>query len=155
MEDILFKVFPGILVGVFSSWLSAQWAMRKFYSEKWWERREKSYSEIINALYDLVQYFSVYKEDYGQGTGYSKDKESELRQNYEKSYWALKRASDIGSFYISKRAQSALIDLGKREMLSFENNPPWDVYDLEFTHHQDALNKFIAIAKSDLRENKA
>ena len=91
----MLKILPGILVAIFSSWLSAQWALRKFYSEKWWDRRERAYSEIVNSLYDLVQYFSVHKEDYGQGTGYSKEKESELNQNYEKSYWALKKATDI------------------------------------------------------------
>lgn len=158
MDDFWLKVLPGILVAIFSSllssWLSAQWALKKFYSEKWWDRREKAYSEIINALYDLVQYFGVHKEDYGQGTGYSKDEEVELYQKYEKSYWALKKATAIGSFYISKKAQQALVELSKREQLNFDENPSWDVYEQDFQYHQDALEKFIKIAKSDLRESK-
>lgn len=155
MDDFWLKIGPGILVAIFSSWLSAQWAFKKFYSEKLWERREKAYAEIINSLYDLIQYFGVHKEDYGQGIGYSKDKEIELYQKYEKSYWALKKATDIGSFYISENAQEALVQLSKREQLDFNQNPSWDVYEQDYQCHRDTLDKFIKIAKSDLRGNKA
>lgn len=41
-------------------------------------RREQAYEEIINALYDKLTYFQVYKEDYGQGTGLSEEREREL-----------------------------------------------------------------------------
>jgi hypothetical protein len=155
MDDLWLKVLPGILVAILSSWLSARWALKKFYAERWWDRREKAYSEIINALYDLVQYFSAHKEDYGQGTGYSKEKEIELYQHYEQSYWALKKAKDISVFYISEKAQAALVELSKREQLDFDQNPPWDLYEQEFHRHREALNKFIAIAKSDLGGNRA
>lgn len=37
-----------------------------------------AYAERINNLYNLIKYFRVYKEDYGQGTGLSESKEVEL-----------------------------------------------------------------------------
>ncbi|WP_232085989.1 hypothetical protein [Candidatus Nitrosacidococcus tergens] len=40
--------------------------MKKFYTEKWWDRKALAYTEIINALYDMTQFYKVFKEDYGQ-----------------------------------------------------------------------------------------
>ncbi|WKU18320.1 hypothetical protein [Advenella alkanexedens] len=154
MIDLVLKIIPGILIATISLWLSTRWAIKKFYSEKWWYRKETAYSEIINALYDLILYFKVHKEDYGQGTGYSKEKEIELYQNYINSYWALKKAIAIGSFYISKKAQAILVNLDERDILDFHNNPSWDYYEKEFTDHQICLNELIIIAKLDLKEHK-
>jgi hypothetical protein len=48
----------------------------------------------------------VHKEDYGQGTGLSEDRERELRQKYIVASSALNKATDIGAFYISQKPVS-------------------------------------------------
>lgn len=136
------------------AFLASRWAVKKFHAEKWWERKEKAYREIIEALYDSVHYFSVYKEDYGQGTGYSKQVEIELHQKYEKSYWTLKKATDMGSFYISKEAEDILEELNKKDRLDFDSNPKWDVYEHEFLLHKNTLERLIKVAKKELSGNK-
>ena len=64
MIDIIIKIVPGIIIAIFTSsitaYLTAKWSLKRFYSEKWWERKEKAYSEIIDALYDLLQYLYPY-----------------------------------------------------------------------------------------------
>ncbi|GAG81179.1 unnamed protein product, partial [marine sediment metagenome] len=42
---------------------TVKWSLKQFYSEKWWERKERAYTEIIDALYDLLQYCEIQKED--------------------------------------------------------------------------------------------
>ena len=59
MVEFLLKTLPGIIAAVLASHLAAKWSLRKFYSEKWWLRKENAYVEIIDALYDLVQYCEI------------------------------------------------------------------------------------------------
>jgi hypothetical protein len=73
MENVLFAI-GGLLAAILAAWLSAKWSVRKFYSEKWWERKEKAYAEIIEALYDVLQYCEIKKEDYGNNQRYGEDK---------------------------------------------------------------------------------
>lgn len=98
MIDFLLKALPGIVSAIIASYLAANWSLRKFYSEKWWERKERAYTEIIDALYDLLQYCEIQKEDYGRGTGYSDVKVKELEERYSQAFWKIKKATDIGAF---------------------------------------------------------
>jgi hypothetical protein len=111
MIDFLLKALPGIISAIIASYLATRWSLRKFYSEKWWERKERAYAEIIDALYDLLQYCEIQKEDYGGGTSYSDDKMKELGERYSQALWKIKKATDIGAFVVSPEAESILREL--------------------------------------------
>ncbi|MCU8177621.1 DUF3265 domain-containing protein, partial [Vibrio vulnificus] len=150
-QEVALKIMPGILVAVFSSFLAAKWAMKKFYTEKWWERKEKAYTEIINSLYDMVQFYEVFKEDYGQENFISEDRSRELHQKHTKAYWTVRRATDLASLYVSDDAVKILKTLREREVFDYETNPLWDIYDSEHKHHSQALEKLITVASKDLK----
>ena len=114
-------------------------------------RREKAYEEIIVALYDMIKYFRVHKEDYGQGTGLSENRERELLQKYISSSSALSQATDIGAFYISQKAVDILQGLRNREQPDYHNEPPFDIYEQEYIEHDKALKKLLEVAKQDLK----
>lgn len=147
MLDFLLKVTPGII----AAFVAAKLAVNKFYKEKSWERREKAYAEIINSLYNLIKYFRVHKEDYGQGTGLSENTEEELYTAYIGASSSLAKATDIGSFYISTEATAILNELKNRTLLNYREEPMFEIYESEFQAHQAALDKFLAIAKKDLK----
>ena len=155
MLDIFLKILPGIITAIIASYLAAKWSMRKFYSEKWWERKEKAYTEIIDSLYDLLRYCEIQKEDYGQGTGYSEDRMKELGERYSQAYWKIKKATDIGAFVVSPEAERALKELRKRPRLNWNENPLWDVYEKDYRYYRDALEKIVDIARKDLKASKA
>lgn len=145
--DFLVKITPGII----SAFVAAGLAVNKFYKEKSWERREKAYVEIINSLYDIIKYFMVYKEDYGRGTGLSENTEADLYTAYISASSSLAKATDIGSFYISNEANTVLNELRNRVLLNYSEEPMFEIYDSEFQAHQTVLNKFLVIAKKDLK----
>jgi len=155
MVEFILKALPGVVTAIIASYLAAKWSMRKFYSEKWWERKEHAYVEIIDALYDLVQYCEIQKNDYGEGTGYTEEKEKEFRKRYNQAYWKIKKATDIGTFVVSSEAEAVLKELRNRPKLAWEENPPWDIYEQDYKYHRDALNKIVRLAKEDLKANKA
>ena len=155
MIDFLLKVLPGIISAIIASYLAANWSLRKFYSEKWWERKERAYAEIIDALYDLLQYCEIQKEDYGVGTSYSDDKVKELGEKYGQAFWKIKKATDIGVFVVSPEAESILRELRDRPQLEWNENPPWEIYEQDYKYYNDALRRIVEVARSDLKASKA
>ncbi len=154
MEE-LSKIITPIFIGFISAYFGSLLAIRKFKEEKLWERQEKAYTEIIDALYNMLQYCEIQKEDYGGGTGYSEKKENEFSEEYSKAFWKIKKATDIGAFVISSEAHSVLMELRNREQLKWEENASWDIYEYEFQHFQKALNKVVVIANKEVNSTKA
>ena len=155
MIESLLKILPGIITAIIASYLAAKWSMRKFYSEKWWERKEKAYTEIIDALYDLLRYCEIQKEDYGQGHGYPKDRMKELGERYSQAAWKIKKATDIGAVVVSPEAQRALKELREKPQLEWHENPPWEIYEQDYGYYRDTLEKIVEIARKDLKASTA
>ncbi|MCL4703779.1 hypothetical protein KJ068_01385 [bacterium] len=155
MVDFLIKVLPGIATAVLASYLAARWSLRKFYSEQWWQRKERAYTEIIDAIYDLIQYCEIKKEDYGDGTGYNEEKENELRKSHRQAYWKIKKATDIGGFVVSSQAAKILKELRDRPRLDWDENPSWEIYAQEYNYYREALDKIVRVAKKDLYARRA
>ena len=154
MTEFLLKTLPGIITAILASYLAAKWSLRKFYTEKRWQRKENAYVEIIDALYDLIQYCEIKKEDYGGGTGYSEDKESFFAERYSQAFWKIKKATDIGAFVVSPNATIILKELRDRPKLDWDDNPSWDIYQQDYEYYREALNKIVQVAKEDLKTNK-
>jgi hypothetical protein len=114
MLEFLVKALPGIISAIIASYFAARWSLRRFYSEKWWERKEKAYADIIDALYDLLQYCEIQKEDFGGGTKYSDEKMKEFGERYSQAFWKIKKATDIGAFVVSPEAENILKGLQNR-----------------------------------------
>ena len=79
------KVVISIASPFLAAYLASHWALTKHNKEKQWERKQKAYKEIIDSLYDLLQYCEVKKEDYGQGTIVQKGIMNELSNKDRKS----------------------------------------------------------------------
>lgn len=151
--NVLIQICLGVVVAVTSSFFTAHLAMRKFYTEKWWDRKEKAYKEIINALYDMLEFYEVFKDDYGQDDFISEEHSKELHQKHHEGSKTVHRATDLAVLYVSDDAVRILENLKVREILDYDSNPLWDVYDLEYQNYKVALEQFIKIATSELKGN--
>ena len=49
-QNLLISIVSGSVIAIVSSYLTSMWTIKKFYTEKWWDRKEQAYTEIINAL---------------------------------------------------------------------------------------------------------
>lgn len=148
--DVLINFAVSITSGAIAAFLGAWWAIRKFYAERNWERRERAYEEIIHALYDITRYCAVQKEDYGQGTGLSAEKESELQQKYMSAYASVNKALDIGSLYVSSKANAILQLLRQHRNFDYEGEPAFEIFEHEYNIHKDALDSFLIVARKEL-----
>lgn len=148
--DVLTNLAVSITSGAIAAFLGAWWAIRKFYAERNWERRERAYEEIIHALYDITRYCAVQKEDYGQGTGLSAEKEHELRVKYLTAYSSVNKSIDIGSLYISSKANEILQLLRENRNFAYKGEPAFEIFECEYKIHKDALGSFLKVARKEL-----
>lgn len=152
--NLLASFIVSVSSGAIAAFFGSLWAVRRFYKQKNWERREQAYEEIINALYDVIQYCAVQKEDYGQGTGLSEERENELYSKYRTAISSLSKATDIGSFYITNQAYKILVELRERESFNPNEEPWFDIFESEYQAHKNALNLLMEIARKELRLGK-
>lgn len=148
--DVLTNLAVSIGSGAIAAFLGAWWAIRKFYAERNWERRERAYEEIIHALYDITRYCAVQKEDYGQGTGLASEKEHELQIKYISAYSSVNKSIDIGSLYISSKANKIFQILRERRKFDYEGEPTFEVFEREYAIHKEALDSFLIVARKEL-----
>ncbi|ARN29890.1 TPA: hypothetical protein LUC54_000898 [Acinetobacter baumannii] len=151
-QNLLISIVSGTVIAIVSSYLTSIWTMKKFYTEKWWDRKEQAYTEIINALYDMIQFYKVYKEDYGQDDFISDERATDLRQKYSDGIRKLYRATDLATLYVSEEAVNVLVKLRNREILDQRSNPLWEVYELEYKYYNQSLTQLLIIAKKDLKK---
>ena len=151
-QNLIISMISGCAIAVVSSYLTSIWTMKKFYTEKWWDRKEQAYTEIINALYDMVQFYKVFKDDYGQNDFISEDRSTELRKCHFAGIKKLYRATDLASIYVSDDAVKVLINLREKKSLDYYSNPLWEIYEDEYQAHNQTLDKLLKIAKKDLKK---
>lgn len=154
MPDWLKILIPSILgfgTTIGAAFLTARWATKRAFEQRWWERKEQAYSEIVEALHDMIRYADLCAEDYLTHREEDHPKKKEFGENYTKAYWNIQRATDIGAFLISDEAAGILEALRKRPKLKWEENPPWEIYEEDSKHYRDALAAIRKCAKTDLR----
>lgn len=149
--QILIPSVIGLATTVGAAYLSALWATRRALEQRWWERKEKAYADIVEALHDMIRYSDLRAEGYLSSRPDEHPKEEEFRENYNRSYWNILKITDIGAFIISDKAVDALIKLQKRPRLKWEENAPWEIYEEESRHYRDALATIRTCARADLR----
>ena len=148
MRDIIITGFIGLITAVAAAYLSAKWAVRQFLQQRWWEKKEAAYSEIIEALYDLLRYSAICA-DIDPSIEHPKKKEFEDR--YSEAYWKIQKMTDIGAFVISTEAAAILKKLRDKPELAWEDNPPWEIYEADCGYYRTALEEIRVCAKKDLK----
>ncbi len=148
---ILIPSIVGIVTTIGAAFLSARWATKKAFQERWWERKEKAYAEIVESLHDLIRYSSICAEEYLTSREEDHPRKKEFGDRYSEAYWKIQRATDIGAFVISKQAASILADLRKKPKLDWNENPPWEIYEADCDHYSQALARIRRCAIKDLK----
>ena len=146
IREIIQPIFISILVTIITVKLS----LKKFRSEKWWEKKAEAYSKIIDALHQLKNYCDQkLPASYGE-FNLSPEKENELAEQYKIAYREFVKALDVGSFIISKEAVKILETYRNRPQLDFNDNPLCEIIECDLKYIKECLQDFKIVAKKDL-----
>lgn len=51
--NYLWQLFLGLASGAFGAWIATIFALKRFYSEKWWEKRAVAVIELTDSIYQM------------------------------------------------------------------------------------------------------
>jgi hypothetical protein len=151
MFDTALAIFTGIVIAAVSSWITVQLSLKRFRSERWWERKAQAYEKIIGALHDSKAFADKHLEAEYSGRKIAEEKDKELRARSKVAHEEIEKAIDTGSFLLSDEALSRLKQYQK-DMEKASDTQMWFEYlegDLAAT--SNCLKDLIQIAKKDLR----
>jgi hypothetical protein len=99
------SLLTAVVAAVVTTWL----ALRRFRSERWWEKKFDVYTSIIEALQQMS---SAFNEDFDEQQRASRLDESrkstQLREKYQAANDEIWRAIGLGEFIISAQAVAEL-----------------------------------------------
>ncbi|MGO8943244.1 MAG: hypothetical protein ACLQJ7_06175 [Syntrophobacteraceae bacterium] len=153
------NIITGLVIAVVSARVTLHYALKRFYFEKWWERKAEAYTSIFEALHHL-------KNQVDHELVSERINDPSLRPVVEKVLEELKakmmaataeirKRTDIGAFAISEEAVRALhILLTELDQSTSTKDYP-EHLNLRLSAVNKCLDSMRDIAKNDLKVPKA
>jgi hypothetical protein len=146
--NLLTGLVPAILVAIVTSITTVVLALRRFRQERWWNKKEAMYAELLETLHGLKRYTESYLERYHSDS--DKEGQDEINRIWKECSAKLSRLEDLASFQMSNRAVAILRDYSKDcAAARSENTYEWAEGDLVAV--EDCFEKLKSEAKRDLK----
>ena len=148
---LLKGLLPALVVAAFTAWLTVRLALNRFYTERWWERKANTYSELLVALHDIVRHGDEFLRSYREGDILVPEYKDRLAAKSQEGSSRLAREAALGSFVVSTKAAD-LLEQCRKELWGDDPN---DSIDEMIERSTEAARKCLvalnAEAKRDLR----
>lgn len=132
--------------GLLTLWLG----LRKFRSEKWWEKKAAAYAATIEALHGMLDLAMARIESQEMGQEISDERLTVLSAANLAGLAEIRKGANIGSFVMSESAatilQKALDDFDRVEASTSD-----EFYDMRAAILSKAISQLTSEAKKDLR----
>ena len=107
-----FWAFVTSVVGSFAgAWLAAQFALKRFYKEKVWERKTAAYTAIFEAAHDMSTWFDQHFDAMVQSRDIPKERQSELTAAYQAAKKTFERRLAAETWVIPDEIRKRLDDM--------------------------------------------
>jgi hypothetical protein len=151
MNQILSSLIAAIVVSFPTAWITAHLALRRFYSEKLWERKVAAYTTIFEALHDMRQWFEEHINAFERGRDVADERSKELLANYNQAKRALARRLDAETWLLSEACQSRLLKMNKELDKPTTADTWYDHCDSGYGALASALKDIRVLVRSDLK----
>ncbi len=151
LQEVSLQILVAAITAIIASLLTSWFALRRFYSEKWWEKKYEGYGVILESLHYIGREFDEILDAAITGVEISDDRKEEHRKKHREAQDELAKRMDIGQFVISDKAVAVLAEFQK-ELASAGHTRDWGEYvDGSTAATSKALQKMRDIAKNDLK----
>jgi hypothetical protein len=100
------------VVGSFAgAWLAAQFALKRFYKEKVWERKTAAYTAIFEAVHDMSTWFDQHFNAMIQSRDIPEERQSELATAYQAAKKTFERRLTAETWLIPDEIRKRLDDM--------------------------------------------
>lgn len=143
-----------IVVAVPTSFLSVYLALRKYRTEKWWERKAECYIETVNSMNDIIRFCDGYLAEELNGKGVTDAIRDDLEKNFHSGKMLLETQTNIGRLLMSEDAYKDLLSLDLAlSKAEGEEDISQQIAGIR-VETEDCLCSFIPHAKKDLGVQK-
>ena len=153
LSTVLLSFVGSVVAAVISAWITTRLSLRKFYSEKQWERKSAAYSYIIEAMHHIREHADTNLAFEGKALQIPADCKQKLNGNLQRAIADLRRHRDVGSFVISTASVDIINGLFAELDKSVEigsNQSFFEYCDYRVGAVDQALGKIRDAARSDL-----
>jgi len=115
-------------------------------TQKWWERKAEAYSDLIEQLFSLQDY---YRKLYNEWAFYANTNENDEKKREEQAnnaIYKLRKAATTGAFIISEDAANLIKEL-QNKLSSIDNKPLHEQYE----ESSGMIGKYIERIKASAR----
>jgi hypothetical protein len=133
------------LVALLAPWFTVRLALKRFYSEKWWERKFELYTQILRSLHAMKQCTDKEVLWFERGRTIPTEDREAINNAWNEAKQKIEEATTLGPFLLSHKA-AHLLDTLK-----------WDLEELQETSgdYQDQVwgeDRAIGRCLSGMRE---
>ncbi|MFH1768697.1 MAG: hypothetical protein ABH858_06030 [Candidatus Omnitrophota bacterium] len=151
MEKIAIGVFTAIVISFISSWITVHLSLRRFRTEKWWEKKVDAYSKVIEALHNAKAFSTANMSAEENAGKISNSDQTSLRARTCEANEEIFKAMDVGGFLLSKDALSSLKQY-RKDATAAEHEQSWYGHlEQDWAATEKCLKDIIEIAKKDLK----
>jgi hypothetical protein len=143
-QQILIALIVAPVASLITSIITVRLSMHQFHSEKWWEKKDKAYSYIMEKLSEL-QYSlgELYDYEVGAKTP-SEERELRLQGECDQAKQSMRKMATMGAYAISDDAADALeILVRDLQQVEFGGNSP----SANLDRHYGSTTKCIKIVR--------
>lgn len=152
MENILYQIATGLLISVVTAWITVQLSLRRFRSERLWERKVNAYERIFESLHHLKTYCDGHLKAEECGSKLDIDREQELYGNFKLALEEINKYRDVGSFLIAESAVERLKHFEKELEMSYEGKTIYEIADNQYGYVTSCIKDINVIARSDIKK---
>ncbi|MFF2484610.1 hypothetical protein [Paenibacillus sp. NPDC058071] len=139
-SGLLMAIIPAVIVAMISSYITVRLSKSQFYSQKWWEKKEEAYSNLIEQISYLLYYFEKYSEHSIGIIEISEQERKQMEEEYRVVQKAVKKSAAVGSFIVSELSAKALTELIKELDIEKVGCHMFDNFDRWFEATKSCIN---------------
>lgn len=142
-----------VFVAVVTAVITVHLALRRFYSEKWWEHRSAAYSEIIKALHHVREHSDTNLQFALRDKDIPEEGDMRLTKEMQDAIGQLRLHRDLGVFVICDEAVELLNVLFK-ELDDSTKTTWWQEHlELKLIAVDKCLKEMRRVARRELKVN--
>ena len=150
MLDIA-QLFISLVSPILAVFLAVQLSLRKFYSQKWWEKKSEVYSNILESLAQMEgsTKHSFYSDVVGLPS--TEEQDQAKAKFYRESSDRIEKITNMGAFIISKSAHEHLAILSHK-LEGSKGKADWaNAIDDNWGAIREAIQEIRKCAEQDLK----
>lgn len=156
--DFISKAGVGVITGVIAAIVTANVALRRFYHEKWWEKKSQSYNELVGNLFELQIFFRGVRRRYRKermGRIFTDDEAIDWDKS-EALYIAIQRQLALAPISLSSKTDSLVKQFFEQSQsktweMHNEGMPEEVIYEEKIKLLQRVINEIAHDAKEELK----